>query len=81
MESLHSETVKTFGGTLLGLVLLTVGWTIYTGNGFYSSLLFLTGSILLPTGLIVLATALTGGLGETPWNIIAHYRNRERNKA
>jgi hypothetical protein len=75
-EDLRIEGAKTFGGILLGGLLLLGGMIIFAGNGFLSPALFLSGTIMLPLGILVLATALTGGFGETPWHILATRHKR-----
>lgn len=74
------EAVKTFGGTALGATMLLAGWTIYSNNGYSSSLVFFLGMILLPTGLYTLASGVTGGFGESPRSIIATYRQHLKHK-
>ncbi len=71
---LKFEALKTFGGASLGGVMVLAGWSIYSNNGYDSALVFFLGLILLPLGLYTLATAVTGGFGESPWSIIANYR-------
>ncbi len=73
-----AEILKTLVGILLGLATLLGGWIIFSSNGFYSPLLFLTGTIMLPLGVLLLGTSLTGGFGESPHSIFAGYRQRER---
>ena len=77
-EDLWFEALKTFGGAALGLALLVTGWIVFSNNGFDSAWTFFLGSAMLPTGLIVAGTALTGELGESPRNILAVYYQEHR---
>ena len=73
------QTLKTFLGILTGLASILAGWILFSENGFYSPTLFLTGTLMMPVGLILLVTTLTGGFGESPHSIFNRLRrNRER---
>ncbi len=56
------QILKTLLGIFLGLAAIVAGWILYSANGFYSPTLFLTGMIMIPLGLFLLGTILTGGL-------------------
>ncbi len=80
-EDLWVEALKSFGGVGLGAMLLIGGAAVFLNNGFESSSIFLLGMIMIPTGLYVLATALTGGLGVDPRTLLAVYRQERRLRA
>jgi hypothetical protein len=73
-----TQTLKTLLGILVGLALLLGGWIIFSSEGFYSPVLFLTGTLMMPLGLLLLGTSLTGGFGESPRNMLDRYRGRNR---
>ena len=75
-EDSSVEVLKTAIGILLGLACLMAGWIIFTTNGFYVPLVFLAGVIMMPLGVLVLGSSLTGGLGESPRDIIARHRQK-----
>ncbi len=62
----ETRTLKTLLGILLGLASILAGWIIYSSEGFYSSVLFLTGTLMMPLGLLLLGISLTADLGEIP---------------
>src|SRR5215510_1620411 len=65
-----TQTLKTLLGIILGLASMLGGWIIFSSEGFYSPVLFLTGTLMMPLGLLLLGTSLTGGFGESPRNMI-----------
>jgi hypothetical protein len=69
--------LKTMLSVLLGLACLLGGWIIYSGEGFYSPTLFLTGTLMMPLGVLVLGMGLAGGFGETRWDSRARRQTRE----
>lgn len=75
-----TEILKTLVGILLGLAVLLGGWIIFSAEGFYSPMLFLTGTIMIPLGVLLLGTSLTGGLGESPPSMLARVRQRGRKR-
>lgn len=77
---LRFEALKTFGATALGGVMLIAGWSIFSHNGYDSALVFFLGLILLPAGLYALTGAVTGEFGESPWRIVASYREHLKGK-
>ncbi len=79
LEDPSADMLKTIVGVLLGLATFLGGWIIFSADGFYSPLLFLTGTLMLPLGVLVLGTSLTGGLGESPRSMLArHQREKKR---
>jgi hypothetical protein len=75
--------LKTMLSVLLGLACLLGGWIIYSAEGFYSPTLFLTGTLMMPLGALVLGMGLAGGFGETRWDAgarsqIGELERRER---
>jgi hypothetical protein len=60
--------LKTMLSVLLGLACLLGGWIIYSGEGFYSPTLFLTGTLMMPLGVLVVGMGLAGGFGDTRWD-------------
>jgi len=73
-----SQTLKTVLGILLGLASMLAGWLIFSSEGFYSPALFLTGVLMMPGGLLLLGTTLTGGFGESPRQMFQRYNRRKR---
>jgi len=45
---------RTVLGSLAGLVMLLIGWLLYASNGFYYSTVFLTGTLMIPAGLVTI---------------------------
>ncbi len=72
------QTLKMLLGILLGLASVLGGWIIYFSEGFYSPVLFLTGTLMMPLGLLLLGTSLTGGFGESPRDALDRYSRRKR---
>ncbi len=73
------EKLKTIVGVLLGLACLLGGWMIFSANGFYIPIIFLAGALMMPLGVLVLGTSITGGLGEEPPQDVNHIR-QDRDK-
>ncbi len=73
-----TKTLQTLLGILVGLALMLGGWIIFSSEGFYSPILFLTGTLMIPLGLFLLGTSLTGGFGESPRNLLDRHRGRNR---
>jgi len=73
-----TQTLKMLLGILMGLALMLGGWIIFSSEGFYSPVLFLTGTLMMPLGLLMLGTTLTGGFGENPRNLLDRHRGRNR---
>jgi len=71
-----TKTLQTLLGILMGLALMLGGWIIFSSEGFYSPVLFLTGTLMIPLGLLLLGTSMTGGFGESPRNMLDRYRGR-----
>jgi len=74
-----TKTLQTLLGILMGLALMLGGWIIFSSEGFYSPVLFLTGTLMMPLGLLLLGTSLTGGFGESPRNMLDRYRGEIEN--
>jgi hypothetical protein len=75
-----TQTLKTLLGILLGLASIIAGWIIFSANGFYSPVLMLTGTLMMPLGLILFGTGLTGGFGENPRNILNQIRRKRESQ-
>ncbi len=75
-----TEILKTLVGVLLGLATLLGGWIIFSAEGFYSPMLFLTGTIMVPLGVLLLGTSLTGGFGESPSSLLTRIHSQERER-
>ncbi len=73
-----TQTLKTLLGILLGLASMVGGWIIFSSEGFYSPVLFLAGTLMMPLGLLLLGTSITGGFGEGPRSILDRYNRRNR---
>jgi len=73
-----TKTLQMLLGILMGLALILGGWIIFSSEGFYSPVLFLTGTLMMPLGLLLLATSLTGGFGESPRNLLDRHRRQNR---
>lgn len=73
-----TQTLKMLLGVLLGLASMLGGWIIFSSEGFYSPVLFLTGTLMMPLGLLLLLTSLTGGFGESPRSMLERYYRRHR---
>ncbi len=75
-----TEILKTLVGVVLGLAILLGGWIVFSAEGFYSPMLFLIGTIMVPLGVLLLGTSLTGGFGESPTSLLIHIRDQERER-
>ena len=73
-----TKTLQMLLGILMGLALMLGGWIIFSSEGFYSPVLFLTGTLMMPLGLLMLGTSLTGGFGENSRNMLDWHRGRNR---
>jgi len=73
-----TKTLQMLLGILMGLALILGGWIIFSSEGFYSPVLFLTGTLMMPLGLLPLGTSLTGGFGESPRSMLDRYNRRHR---
>jgi predicted permease len=65
-------------GILLGLASLLAGWIVFSANGFYSPVLMLTGTLMMPLGLIILGMSLSEVLAESQHRIFHRHSRRER---
>jgi len=39
--------------------MLLVGWLLYASNGFYYSTVFLTGTLMIPAGLVTIGLSIS----------------------
>ncbi len=65
---LRAGNFKRLAGIAAGLSLLSAGWVIYANHGYESSMLFLTGLLMVPLGVAVIGSFIVGRIDEESYD-------------